>query len=215
MKDPSQRILLIFMLLGICLTTGCAYIAVGTKLAPIEPPRPSFQPRVEHTVGDFSFKLEGGAIATSKFTGRLLNYNILSSWKRRGYICDERYIESGSFSRTADYNLTLSGSQYGKSSIIMQILSGLTLTLLPYTVTTEWDIRYTVEDVKNGKNYSASVQESYESYVELFLVFTFPVATRNYRETIQRIGDHLYNELYSQGAFQQSAAAAGESPGKK
>lgn len=208
MNDTIRRRCQFFVFLGMLFVSGCFYTTAGTKLGPIIPPQPAFQPSVEHTVGDFSFTLEGGKMVTSSFAGRLLNESILGAWKDRGYIREVQYVESGAFSGKADYDVTLSGSQYGASSIGMQILSGLTLFLVPYTVTQSYDIQYALVDTNTGKKYSASVQESNKTYVELFLLFALPVGQRGQKQMIERMGDHLYDQLYRQGAFQRTPEAA-------
>jgi hypothetical protein len=208
MKNLARRLSALLSLLALLTTSGCVYTMVGTKLPPITPPQPSFQPSIEYTVGDFSFTLEGGKMITSNFQGRQLSDSIFEAWKDRGYIKDARYVENGGFSGAADYDLTLSGTQYGESSIGMQILSGLTLMVLPYSVTQNYDIQYLVQDAKTGEKYSAAVQESNKTYVELFLVLALPFGQRGQKETIQRMSDHLYDQLYRQGAFQHAAAPA-------
>ncbi len=197
-----------FAVLALLLLSGCYYTTVGTKLTPIAPPRPVFQPSVEYTIGDFSFTLEGGKMVTSNFAGRLLTSGILDKWKERSYIRDAQYVESAAFSGKADYNLTLSGSQYGESNIAMQILCGLTLFLLPMTTTQHYDVQYALMDVRSGKQYSAGVQESNKTYSELFLLFALPWARRGQQEMMARMGDHLYDQLYRQGAFQRSPEIA-------
>jgi hypothetical protein len=149
----------------------------GTKLGPINPPSNSIQPMIEHTVGDFAYTLEGGKMVTSNQAGKLLNENILDKWKDRKYIRDHKYVETSAFTGKAGYNLILSGSQYGDSSIGMQILSGLTLTLIPHTVTQNYDIQYTLTDVKTGKKYTGSIEESNKGYIQLFLLFAFLLAS--------------------------------------
>jgi hypothetical protein len=185
------------------------YMTEGTKLPPITPrPASAFQPQIEHTVGDFSFTLEGGKMVTSNLAGEAINENILSSWKDRKYIRDHDSVDAGAFTGKADYNLTLSGSQYAESSIGMQILSGLTLFLIPYTVTENYDLQYRLTDVKTGQKYSGSIEESNKGYVELFLLFGAPFGIHNQQKMFERMGDHLYDQLYQQGAFQPSKSAA-------
>jgi len=208
MKNNCRPLFRLVAGLASLCASGCAYTTVGSKLGPITPPRPDFQPSVEHTVGDFSFTLEGGKMVTSNFVGRTLNESIMGSWKDHGYIRDAKSVESGAFSGKADYQVTLSGSQYGESSVAMQLLCGLTLFLVPYTVTQSYDIQYTLQDVAAAKTYSASVQESNKTYVELFLLVTLPFAARNQNAMLARMGDHLYDQLYRQGAFRRTAAAA-------
>jgi len=204
-KIQRYRLQPLYILL-LTLASGCTYVTEGIKLGPITPAPNSMQPTVEHTVGDFSFTLEGGKMITSNFAGKLINDNVLNAWKDRHYIKDYSYKESGAFSGNADYNLTLTGSQYGESNIGMQILSGLTLFLIPYTVTTNYDIQFTLTDVKSGKKYSANVEESNKAYSELFLLFALPFTAHNQQSMFERIGDHLYHQLYQQGAFQGGSA---------
>ncbi len=207
MKNPKRHLQKFgSALMAAALTSGCAYVTEGTKLGPINPPANSLQPLVEHTVGDFSFSLDGGKMVTSNFAGKLINENVLNAWKDRHYIRDHEYVEQAAFTGKADYNLTLTGSQYRESSIGMQILCGLTLFLIPYTVTTNYDIQFTLADVKTGKKYTGSVEESNKTYVELFLLFALPFAANNESAMFERIGDHLYDQLYRTGAFQPTSS---------
>lgn len=189
------------LLIALLLGSGCVYTTAGTKLGPVTPPQPASKPIVEYTVGDFSFTLEGGKMVTSNYVGRLLIAGILDEWKNRGYIAEARYVEAGAFTPDAEYQLTLSGSQYGESSIVMQVLSGLTLTLIPYTVTQQYDLQVALVDAKTGAKHSAAVRESNKSYVELFLLFALPVSIHNQHELNARMGDHLYSQLVGRGAF--------------
>lgn len=188
------------MLLLVASGTGCITIA-GGGLPAIRPAAPSVAATVEETVGDFSFTLEGGKLVTSIKAGRLLNGEILSCWKKKGYIAEHTYVESSRFTGKADYDLTLSGSQYGESSIAMQILSGLTLFLIPYSVDTRFDVQYTLENVKTGAKYSAAVEDGYATWIELFLFLAAPVSTRGAAKTWDGMADHLYEQLRAQGAF--------------
>ena len=197
------RILRLITLLITLTLVGCAYTTEGTKLSPITTTTPSFKTNIEHTVGDFSFTLEGGKMITSNKAGELLSNQIVDKWQDREYISDSEYVDSGSFSGNSDYDLTLSGSQYGESSIGMQILSGLTFFLIPYTVTQHYDIHYSLNDNKSRKKYEASLQESNKIYIELFLLFALPFSGNGQENMMERIGDHLYEQFYKQGAFQQ------------
>lgn len=189
--------------------TGCITTA-GKNLEAISPPPPAETQTVDQTVGDFEFTLEGGKMVTSNKAGRILNDEILKRWKKQGYIADFTYVANGAFTGNADYNLTLSGSQYGESSIVAQIFSGLTLLLIPYTVNTRYDIQYTLENVKTGDQYSASVEDSYRTIIELLLFLAAPFAGSGASETFDRMGDHLYEQLRTQGAFDAPNAAGSD-----
>jgi hypothetical protein len=129
-------------------------------------------------------------------------------WKKKGYIEDSKYVESKQFTGTADYNLTLSGSQYGNSSIAMQVLSGATLFIFPYSVDTKYDVQYTIENPKTGQRYSASVADSYGTTVELLLFLAAPFSMIGASHTWDAMADHLYDQLRSQGAFDSAGARA-------
>ena len=167
------------------------------------PPVPQFKPTVEQTVGNFAYAVGDTKMITSNVQGMQLNADILGSWKQSGYIAGERYVENGAFTRGADYDVTLNGSQYGESHIVMQVLSYLTLFLVPYSVTQNYDLQYAVQDSASGQLYSASVQTTETIYVELFLLFALPWSVRNHDANVALIGDYLYEQLRDQGAFQK------------
>ena len=147
------------------LAHGCAYVSSTMPLAPMmtPPPVPQFKPTVEQTVGNFAYAVGDTKMITSNVQGMQLNTDILGSWKQSGYIAGERYVENGAFTRGADYDVTLNGSQYGESHIVMQVLSYLTLFLVPYSVTQNYDLQYAVQDSASGQLYSASVQTTRRS----------------------------------------------------
>jgi len=195
-----HRTLAVGLLLLVASSAGCIRIA-GEGLSAIQPTAPSVAATVEETVGDFSFTLEGGKMVTDNKAGRLLNDELLSRWKKRGYIAEHVYVPSSQFTGNADYNLTLSGSQYGESSVAMQIVSGLTLFLIPHSVDTRFDIQYTLENVKTGAKFSAAVEDGYATWFELLLFVAAPFSTQGASTTWNNMADHLYEQLQTQGAF--------------
>lgn len=181
-------------------STGCL-TRPGGALAPLALPPESRSVTLEYTVGDFEFTLEGGKMITSNKAGRDLNEQLLRRWKKKGYVSEFSYVESSRFTGKADYQLVLTGSQYGDSSIGAQILSGLTLLLLPYTVNTSYDVQYTLEKVATGERYSATVEDSFHTTVELLLFLAAPVSMRGFSSTMDAMSDHLYQQLRDKGAF--------------
>jgi hypothetical protein len=83
------------------------------------------------------------------------------------------------------------------------------LTLIPYTVDSKYDLQYTVENVRTGERYSASVADSYHTTVEFFLMFAAPIATRGQKETMNALADHLYQQLRDGGAFSTEGTGLG------
>jgi len=193
-------------LLGISISiSGCITVA-GNQLAPLttEPSAPAVLPKIEETVGNFSFHLDGGKMITSNKMGRIINEEILKVWKEKGFIESSEYVKSSEFTGRADYNLTLSGSAYGKSSILLQIVSGLTLLIVPHSIEQNYDIQYTLENVRTKEEFGASVVDSYKQWTELFLLFAAPWSGRGAQSTIDAMALHVYDQLRRDGAFDHS-----------
>jgi hypothetical protein len=182
--------------------TGCLTFA-GGELEDVAVPKPAATPYVQYTVDpSFSFHLDGGKMITSNRAGRDANEAILARWRDEHRIRDFGYVErANQASPTADYLVTLSGAQEGDSSVVMQLFSGLTLFALPYYVDTRYDVVYRVRDNRTGRTYRGAVNASYMTWVSLFLLPASPWAMHGRTTAFERIADHLYLELYQEGAF--------------
>ena len=128
---------------------------------------------------------------TSNKAGRIINEEVLRLWKNKGLIQGTNYVKSSSFTGGAEYNLTLDGNQNGQSSILLQIISGLTLTAIPYYVTTQYDLRYTVENSKTGAKYSAKVSDEHATVVGLLLLPFTPFGQNGRARTMERLASHV------------------------
>jgi hypothetical protein len=174
----------------------------GDQLPDIDPRRSGMAPpSIEQTVGDFSFHLDGGKMISSIKAGRNVNKLILAQWRKRGFITKESYVKSSQFTGGAEYNLTLTGHQEGQSSVAMQVLSGLTLFLIPYSINTQLDLVYSLEHVETGKTFEARASDSFRSITQLLLFPISPFAMGGIQRTHERLADHLYARLAEQGAF--------------
>jgi hypothetical protein len=200
-----RRWLRVAAVLGILPMFGCITIG-GNQLDDVSPSAGALSPPVEQTVGDFSFHLDGGKMVTSNKMGRLLNDEILNRWQKSGFIAGHRYVKSSEFSDSSVYRVTLSGHQEGESSIFLQIISGLTLLVIPYYVDTEFDLRFSVENAETGCVFEARVTDSYNTIASLlFLPITF-FAQGGARRTFDRIASNFYLQLAEQGAFDEHAS---------
>ena len=110
-------------------------------------------------------------------------------------------MKSGQFSGNTDYNLTLEGHQEGESSVALQIVSGLTLFLIPYRVNEDHDLRYVLEHVATGRRFEATASDRYTVVVGLLLAPASPFLLGGVMRTWERLGNHLYQQLADQGAF--------------
>ena len=205
---PLPRTPLVALLAVAVLTSGCVTVA-GNKLHDLERRVPATVPRVEETVGEYSFHLDGGKMITSNKAGRLLNAEILGRWKKWGYISGQTYVKSGAFSGNAEYEITLSGDQDGDSSILLQIISGLTLMVIPYYVDSGFNVVYEVRDVRTNKTFRAQASESYNTIISLLLLPFSPFGQGGASTTYDRIAANLYDQLRDQGAFVAQSAEPG------
>lgn len=190
-------------------STGCITMA-GNQLRDLAPNAGALVPAVEQTVGDFSFHLDGGKMVTSNKMGRELNDEILGRWKKSGFISSHEYVKSSQFSAGSKFRITLSGHQEGDSSLFLQVISGLTLSAIPYYVDSQMDLRYALEHSDTGCVFEASVSDSYNTVVGLLLLPISPFAQGGRIRTFDRIANHLYDQLASQGAFEEHPDCTGE-----
>jgi hypothetical protein len=197
----ERTILMAVVLTACCLgSTGCITVA-GGKLDLVENTAPSNPATIEYVVGDFEFTLEGGKMVSSNKAGRMLSDAIFKIWKKKGYISDFTYVGESGFTDQSEHRLTLSGSQYGDSSLVAQFLSGATLMVIPHTVDMKYDIQYVYENTRTGARCSAEVVDSYHTTFELLLLLAAPFSTLGANKTMGAMGDHIYDQLYRECSF--------------
>jgi len=201
-----RRIVAAGLLLALPAVGGCTFSVAGPAPPPLTPPLAAVQPRVEYTVSAFSFGMGGREMVTSFLDGRLLSKEIMRAWQRRGYVADAEYVDDGTFSWTADYDLTLTGCQKNATTYMREALSILTLLVWPYPVERTYDLHFVLEEVASGAQYEATVTGTDTVYVQLFFVLAYPFNECGHLETMARIGDHLYADFERQGAFARMTA---------
>jgi hypothetical protein len=205
----------VFAFTAVFFLAGCVTSA-GNRLRDVERARPSEVPRIEQTVGDYSFHLDGGKMITSNKAGRLLNDEILKRWKKWGYIASQTYVKSAEFTGAGDYEVTLGGFHDGDSSIFLQLISGFSLMVIPYYVNTSFTVKYDVRDPRTGRTWHAETADSYNTIISLILLPATPFAQGGQSKTLDRIAAELYRQLSEQGAFSRPVAAhAGPPPSQE
>ncbi len=198
---PHQRIAC--LIAALFALTGCITVSGdGPEAAFV--PRGKFVPAVQHTVDpSFTFVLDGGAMITSNKAGREANKVIMTHWKDEGRIKDFSYVKNATqATASSDYLVILRGTQYGESNEVMQFFSGFTLCVLPYWVTTHFDLEYVVKERTSGREYRGAAKGSFATIVSLVLLPVTPFFLRAQTNTLERLGDQMYLQLAQQGAFQ-------------
>jgi len=182
-----------------CITTG------GKELPEITTSEPGFRPSVEYSVSPaFSFHLDGGKLVTSNRMGNEINDAILDRWRDKEVIRSYSYAKPGQSPGSADYSLVLMGMQDGDSSIALQIISGLTLFVIPYYVDTRFSLEYELVERTSGRRYRAAANNEFVTVVSLLLLPISPFMQGARHRALSRIADHVYQDLHEQGAFQTS-----------
>jgi len=184
--------------------TGCMTFS-GDKLAELEPIIPLISPKIETTVSkDYIYDINVLQVITGNKDGRMVNDRVIDIlWKDNDYISESTYVELGSFTGNADYNLTLSGKHIVDSSVAMQIICGLTLMIVPSFVDQEYDLTYTLENVKTGKVYKTTVRETESMAMWLLFFPAFPFSMVGSMNAIEHLSEHAYQDFVKQGAFFQ------------
>ena len=89
-------------------------------------------------------------MVTSNKMGRALHDEILRRWKDKGLFASQTSVKSSQFTDASTFRSTLSGHQEGESSILLQILSGITLTVIPHAVDSKMDLRHSLKNAETG-----------------------------------------------------------------
>jgi len=187
-----------FLLIAVIAITfsGCAATYTREEDFPkfeISSPEHSYD--IETAVTDFKAHLDGGKMATSHFFGRVEQSSVVNQWKSAGVVDRETFQKGETWSGNADYEIVLTGSQQGKSSVGMQVLSGLTLMIIPYSVDQTYDITIKRRDVKTGEVKTASAKYRYYQLVSILHLPFFPFILGSEMKADKRLAASLWCQM--------------------
>lgn len=181
---------------------GCLTFS-GKQMPKIEEPiAPPNMSSVEVTVGEFVYRVDGGQMATSYRRGKILNERLMGIWKNRSYIKSYKNIAYADFTGDADYEITLLGKIYMRSPIVMQVISGLTLFVIPHVNDTRIDIGYSMKETRTKKKFTSNLKDNYKTVSELLFLPVTPFSAVGKRKMYGTMAGHLYSDFQKQGAFQ-------------
>jgi hypothetical protein len=185
---------------------GC--VVVG-RVAPLPPAAaaPAVAPGIEYALGAFTFQMNDGEVEPSHFDVRLLAAGIVDAWERRGWIAGAEEVDPGAFTAAAAYGVTFSGAAHADTSFWAQLLNALTLLLVPYPVTTHYEVTVAVTPAAGGSPIIATASSSERTWVGLLLVFGAPFAERGHDQEVARIADALYEQLRLQRALTDASGS--------
>lgn len=211
-SDMVGRVLLASSLLLSLASVGCLTTG-GKQLTEITTPVPGYQPSIACSVSpEFAFHLDGGKLVSSNKMGNEINEAVMDRWRDKGLVRSYVFARPGTSPTSAEYSLVLSGMQDGNSSVALQIISGLTLFVIPYYVDTRYSLEYALVEKSTGRTFKASANNEFFTLVSLLLLPISPFAQGARQRALVRIADHVYRDLHAQGAFQTAPPPAVEAP---
>ena len=195
-----RRTQLSFVVAVMICSPGCLSFS-GDRLEEIDPPQARRAVSIESGFRDFLFQVDGGAISTSASIADKLNRDVLRRWQRRGYV--SRFNQRGrkEFTDRPDFTLALSGSLDGRSNVFLQILSGLTLLVIPHYINAEAYFSYELTNTKTGQVYKADVEEDVLRVFWLPFIVGLQFMKVGESHAIDKVALHLYKQFAEQGAF--------------
>jgi len=174
----------------------------GDNLEVLATINPKVSPMIEYTIGDdFDYSVDGGALSSSVTMGKRLSTGILGSWKNNNYVSNFHYANRGRFDKSGEYTLILEGRLDGESNIILQILSSLTLFVIPFDIDASANLTFKLENTITGEKY---VSKSYETINQTWWIVFLPALPFMYageNDLYERMSEHVYQDFVAQGAF--------------
>lgn len=188
--------------------SGCLTFS-GEKLADIAPPPSKGSVTVEFGFRDFDYSLDGGALSSSASMAETINENVARTWSQNGYA--SRSVQRGRNQATgaSDYTLTLTGNLDGDSSVVLQVISGLTLLLIPHTIDAHAFFVFELKRTRDGAMFKATVAEDVNQVTWLPFILGLPWMNAGADHAMKKMALHIYDQFAAQGAFEQPASAGG------
>ncbi len=188
---PPFLILLLMPLLAACITNTRENDFPRATLLGVDSP-----PSIETAVTDFNAHLDGGKLVSSHAQGRLQFSQMTRRWQKRGAISGAEFRRDEDWTGESDSYVVMSGRQVGRSSIALQILSGLTLTLIPYYVDTTSELEFKRQDAATGEVTAAHAKmRTYQLVSLLFLPFA-PFSLAGDIRQANMLADSVYCQLW-------------------
>ena len=204
LKRRHAMTLLLVPLLASCITTTRENDFPRATLIGVDSP-----PSIETAVTDFKAHLEGGKLVSSHAQGRLQLASMTRRWESRSVISSAEYQRGENWTGSADSHVVMSGRQQGRSSIALQIFSGLTLTMLPYYVDTTRDLEFRRQDSATGRVTVARAKtRDYKLVSLLFLPFALFTLAGDVRQA-NMLSDSVYCQLWRGRAASPPSLAPG------
>ena len=179
------------------LLSGCATSFQGNTLSAVEH-FPDTQPKKSVAVN---------LLFTGKLNGEAWKENDRHNTVYLEELCVDRLNKSGLFSiataqqKTADLNLQVAMINEKKTSSGRQVLTAVTLFIIPYKSTDTFRLLAVVKDATTGEKKTIELEQRVSHWQQLFLApfSLFKNPTNQMEECRNRLFDNLCLEIYNSG----------------
>lgn len=201
----------VVLLLLLAVLPGCLTFS-GDKLPEIAPPTSVGAYSFELGFRDFSYSLDGGALQSSATMADKITSRLGGSWVRHGYA--SRVVQRGRAAGTgaSDYMLTMTGNLDGESSVVLQVISGLTLLIIPHTIDAHAFLVFELKRESDGATFKASVAEDVNQVTWLPFILGLPWMEAGADHAVEKMALHLYQQFAAQGAFGSAPSKSKQEP---
>lgn len=156
-------------------------------------------PPIETSATEYDFHLDGGKMVTSHFVGKSTLSLITNRWESQDVISHAEYRKNEKWEDdTVDSRVVMSGTRVGHSSILLQIISGLSLMLIPYVVDSVEELEFKRKNLSTGEVTTARAKiRDYKLVSLLFLPFAPFTLAGDMRQS-NMLADSVYCQLWEE-----------------
>ena len=164
---------------------------------------PKTIPTIGIKVGDFKQYCDGEIDTRNIISNEQMGLNclagMLAPWKNGELIKEYQPIEK--YKKIPDYTLVLNGFINEDSSTTLNIVSALTLFIIPSYITASFDLSFVLINNTTKEEYKNNLKTSFTTWKDLVFLPLFPLFWIRMDNRITDKSMYMYHLLNEQGAF--------------
>ena len=192
----------IYVLVSLFLLSGCMNFN-HVNIPEVQNKKPKTKPTIGIKVGDFKQYCDGKLDTRNIISNEKMGLNclagILTPWKDGKLIKEYQPIEK--YKNVPDYTLILNGSINEDSSTTLNIVSALTLFIIPSYTTASFNLSIVLINNETKKELKKSLKTSFTTWKDLIFLPVFPLFWIRMDNGLTARSMYLYHLLREQGAF--------------
>ena len=164
---------------------------------------PKSKPIIGLVVGNFKQYDNGSPISSKIISNKDMGMNcmrgLLDPWKKNELIGDFAPLEK--LKKNPDYILTINGTIDENSSNALNIISLLTVFIVPAYQDVDFKLSFVLTDNKNGKDFEGNFDNAFTIWKNLIFLPVCPLFWVRMDRRIYKRSMFLYSKFAKQGAF--------------